>query len=95
MSDEESWVEAKLRYPAGSNARGRVKARFQFGVFLELDDAPGALGFLDIASYRPDPLADEPVPLPEVGEFVEGVVAIHVDRDKQIKIRVGRPFWED
>lgn len=95
MSDEDSWVEAKRRYPAGSNVRGQVKARFQFGVFLEIEDAPGVIGFLDIVSYKPDPLAQEPVPLPEVGEFVDGVVAIHVDRDQQIRIRVGRPFWED
>ncbi|MFF3400720.1 hypothetical protein ACFYW6_19590 [Streptomyces sp. NPDC002659] len=73
-----------------------VKARFNFGVFLELEYAPQVNGFIDISSYNPSG-ADEkaPAPLPEVGETVEGIVVRLVDRDQQIRIRVGTPFWED
>ncbi|MEV0639678.1 hypothetical protein AB0I77_33035 [Streptomyces sp. NPDC050619] len=98
MTAEETWEAAKRRYPVGSDAHGRVKARFPFGVFVELDAAPGCNGFIDLLSYNPDgtinDLAAPAVPLPEVGEIVEGIVAIHVDRDRQIRIRVGAPFWE-
>ncbi|WP_316778968.1 hypothetical protein [Streptomyces sasae] len=98
MSGEEVWEAAKRRYPLGSAARGRVKDRFPFGVFLELDEAPGVNGFVDLLSYNPDGTINDPeappVPLPEVGETVEGIVAMHVDRDRQIRIRVGAPFWE-
>ncbi|MFE3169677.1 hypothetical protein [Streptomyces sp. NPDC059224] len=98
MSGEEMWEAAKRRYPLGSAARGRVKDRFPFGVFLVLDDAPGVNGFVDLLSYNPDGTINDPeappVPLPEVGETVEGTVAMHVDRDRQIRIRVGAPFWE-
>ncbi|MGW6980771.1 hypothetical protein ACWGE1_15190 [Streptomyces sp. NPDC054932] len=31
--------------------------------------------------------------VPEVGELVTGVVADLVDRDQQLRIRVGPPFW--
>ncbi|MEW2299401.1 hypothetical protein AB0958_05335 [Streptomyces sp. NPDC006655] len=84
--------------PGGGAARGKVKDRFPFGVFLDLDDAPGVNGFVDLLSYNPDGTIDDPeappVPLPEVGETVTGTVAMHVDRDRQIRIRVGAPFWE-
>jgi ribosomal protein S1 len=98
VSGEEAWEAAKKRYPVGSAAQGRVKDRFPFGVFLELDDAPGVNGFVDLLSYNPDGTINDPeappVPLPEVGETVEGTVAMHVDRDRQIRVRVGAPFWE-
>ncbi|WP_328670902.1 hypothetical protein [Streptomyces sp. NBC_00328] len=98
MTTEQSWEGAKRTYPLGSVAQGRVKDRFPYGVFLELDDAPGVNGFLDLVSYNPDGTLNDPeippVPLPQVGDRVEGVVADHVDRDRQIRIRVGPPFWE-
>ncbi|MER6628880.1 hypothetical protein ABT301_11640 [Streptomyces sp. NPDC000987] len=98
MTTEQIWETAKRRYPVGSTARGRVKDRFPFGVFLELDDAPGINGFVDLLSYNPDGTINDPeappVPLPEVGEVVEGIVAMHVDRDRQIRLRVGPAYWE-
>ncbi|MFF2524887.1 hypothetical protein [Streptomyces liangshanensis] len=96
MTDSDTWQDAKNRYPLGSSARGVVEARFAFGVFLELDGAPGAKGFVDLISYRPAGVgAETPAALPEVGEVVEGTVVSLVDRDHQIRIRVGAPFWED
>nr|WSZ96946.1 hypothetical protein OH820_15870 [Streptomyces sp. NBC_00857] len=95
MTDSITWQEAKKKYPVGSTARGVVKARFNFGVFLELTDAPGVKGFIDLISYRPAGAEeDAPVALPEIGETVEGTVASLVDRDQQIRIRVGSPFWD-
>lgn len=91
-----SWEEAQRLYPVGSLARGVVKLRLPFGVFLDLDEAPGISAFIDLLSYNPDGTINDPaappVPLPEVGERVEGVVGQHGDR--QIKIRVGLPYWE-
>lgn len=95
---EQSWEAAKRLYPLGSVARGTVKDRFPYGAFLELDAAPGVTGFLDLVSYNPGGTLNDPeVPPPElpcVGDRVEGAVADHVDRDRQIRIRVGPPFWE-
>ncbi|MER5514203.1 hypothetical protein [Streptomyces sp. NPDC002763] len=55
-------------------------------------------GQVDLLSYNPDGTINDPeappVPLPEVGETVQGTVAMHVDRDRQIRIRVGVPCWE-
>ncbi|MFG3017578.1 hypothetical protein ACGFZQ_03335 [Streptomyces sp. NPDC048254] len=62
MSGEDMWEAAKRRYPLGSAARGRVKDRFPFGVFLELDDAPGVNGFVDLLSYNPDGTINDPWP---------------------------------
>ncbi|WP_024757977.1 hypothetical protein [Streptomyces exfoliatus] len=95
MALAESWQKAKERYPVGSTARGVVKARFDFGVFLELEEAPAVKGFVDVVSYNPgDPGGETPAPLPEVGETVEGTVVSLVDRDQQIRLQVGPPPWE-
>jgi hypothetical protein len=49
-------------------------------------------------SYDPDGTSNgpdaPPVPLPEAGDPVEGVVAMLVDRDRQIRVRAGAPFRE-
>jgi ribosomal protein S1 len=95
MMDSNAWQDAKRRYPVGSSAQGVVQARFDFGVFLELEDVPGVKGFVDLISYRPaGEGGDSSVVLPEVGETVEGTVVSLVERDQQIRIRVGSPFWE-
>ncbi|WP_181793138.1 hypothetical protein [Streptomyces sp. WELS2] len=88
MSTEKQWEEAKRLYPVGESVQGTVKAKFPFGVFLELSGAQEVTVFLDIASYNP---AAElhPAPLPEVGSPVDGVVSFHNERDKQIRVRVG------
>lgn len=94
-AEDGSWVEAKRLYPVGSPVRGRVKIRLPFGVFLDLDEAPGISALIDL-SYNPDGTINDPAAppysLPDVGEFVEGVVGQH--GDEQIKIRVGPPYWE-
>ncbi|PZT74754.1 MULTISPECIES: RNA-binding protein [unclassified Streptomyces] len=89
---EDAWEDAKLRYPVGGRAHGVVRVRRPFGVFIELDGAPEVIALLDIASYNPDPLVVE---LPEVGEGVFGEVAFHDEQQRQIRVRVGAPFWND
>lgn len=88
----DAWEDAKLRHPVGSRVDGVVRVRRPFGVFVELDGAPEVIAFLDIASYNPDPPVDE---LPEAGEGVSGEVAFHDDRKRQIRVRVGAPFWNE
>ncbi|MFF3762661.1 hypothetical protein ACFYYR_00980 [Streptomyces sp. NPDC001922] len=95
MTHTDAWQHAKERYPLGSTARGVVKVQFNFGVFLELEHAPEVNGFIDLASYSPSGAGEgEKIPLPGVGETVEGAVVRLVDRDQQIRLRVGAPFWE-
>lgn len=84
------WEDAKLQHPVGSKAHGVVRVRRPFGVFIELDGSPDVIGFLDIASYNPDPPVLE---LPEVGAEVSVEVAFHDEQKKQIRVRVGEPFW--
>ncbi|WP_338672157.1 hypothetical protein V1460_03960 [Streptomyces sp. SCSIO 30461] len=96
MTRDTTWKETKERYPIGSIASGVVEAKFAFGVFLKLDHASNAKGFIDLISYNPPGL--EKVPgneLPEIGETVTGTVVELVDRDRQIRLRVGKPFWDE
>ncbi|MFG2485809.1 hypothetical protein ACGFSI_24010 [Streptomyces virginiae] len=90
MSDG-PWVHLKSRYPMGALVTGRVKVKFQHGVFLELDENPEARVFVDLLSYNPGGTGGSEG-LPAVGEFVTGVVADLVDRDRQLRVRVGPPW---
>lgn len=94
MTSANSWEDAKLKYPINSPVRGKVKAAFPFGVFIELEGEPEVKAFLDVASYNPSGDISDHVPLPQVGDVVEGSVSTHSDRDKQIRLRVGPAFWE-
>ncbi|MFA7768706.1 hypothetical protein [Streptomyces sp. NRRL S-448] len=76
----------------GARVTGRVKVKFQHGVFLELDEDPEARVFIDVLSYNPGGTTRSDG-LPAVGELVTGVVADLVDRDQQLRVRVGPPWW--
>ncbi|MFG3049085.1 hypothetical protein ACGFZR_29690 [Streptomyces sp. NPDC048241] len=89
-ASHDEWENAKLRHPVGSETHGVVRIRRPFGVFIELDGSPEVIGFLDIASYNPDPPV---LDLPEVGAGVLVEVAFHNEQKKQIRVRVGEPFW--
>ncbi|MEV8043990.1 hypothetical protein ACF06D_18380 [Streptomyces griseoluteus] len=89
---EDEWEDAKLRHPVGSKTHGVVRMRRPFGVFIELDGSPEVIGFLDIASYNPDPPV---LDLPEVGASVSAEVAFHDEQKRQIRVRVGEPFWNN
>jgi ribosomal protein S1 len=96
MADSEPWQHAKALYPVGENIRGTVEVRFPFGVVLELSGvAPHIMGFIDIVSYNPIGNDQSVASLPNAGEIIEGVVAELVDRDQQVRIRVGHPFWAE
>lgn len=94
MKNENAWREVKSAYPVGSPICGRVKVRYPHGVFLEVDDLPEATVFVDVVSYNPGDVVSKPVRLPEVGESVEGIVVQYVERDRQVRVRVGAPFWD-
>lgn len=92
MSSEEEWRHVKELYKVGSRAAGVVEAHFPFGFFVKLDDAPNTKGFIDIISYNPRGESPGPEGWPKVGERIDGVVADLVDRDRQVRIRVGPPL---
>ncbi|MER7462022.1 hypothetical protein [Streptomyces sp. NPDC097981] len=94
MKDDQSWDETKLAHPVGTRLQGEIQAKFPFGVFVSIAQEPGVKVFMDIASYAPNEASGEETSLPEVGEKIEGTVVDHVDRDQQIRIRVGQPFWD-
>ncbi|MFI0907078.1 hypothetical protein ACH4TE_26705 [Streptomyces sioyaensis] len=89
MSSEEEWQRAKEIYAIGSRASGMVVAHRSFGFFVKLDKSPTVMAFVDIVSYNPQGLSLGPSNWPKVGEPVEGVVADLVDRDHQVRLRVG------
>lgn len=91
MKVDPGWDAIKLTHPIGTRLRGEVQAKFPFGVFISITQEPGVKVFMDIASYAPDGAHGEAVLLPGVGEIIEGTVTDHVDRDQQIRIRVGQP----
>ncbi|MGW0419790.1 hypothetical protein [Streptomyces sp. NPDC003015] len=91
MSDEKEWQRAKEIYTVGSRATGVVVAHFPFGFFVQLDEVSNVKGFVDIISYNPRGVSPGPEGWPAVGERVDGVVADLVDRDHQVRIRVGHP----
>ncbi|MEU2240195.1 hypothetical protein ABZ572_12450 [Streptomyces sp. NPDC018338] len=95
MDQAEFWQKARERHPVGSAARDVVKARFSFGVFLELEEAPAVMGFVDVVSCNPGGSDREaPAPLPGVDDTVEGTAVSLVDRDQQIRLQVGPRPWE-
>ncbi|MFJ6053909.1 hypothetical protein [Streptomyces sp. NPDC092307] len=89
--DEGHWERLKSGYPVGARVTGRVKVAFQHGVFLEVDGDPEARVFVDLLSYDPGGTSAGGG-LPGVGELVTGVVADRVDRDRQLRVRVGPPW---
>lgn len=52
MNDSE-WDDAKRAYPLGAIVRARVVARFQFGVFLEIDQGCPRNSFWILLRMRP------------------------------------------
>ncbi|MDH6487784.1 hypothetical protein [Streptomyces sp. SAI-127] len=91
MNDEEEWRRIKETHTVGSPVTGIVAARFPFGFFVKLDGISKAQGFVDVISYNPPGESSDPEDWPEVGERIDGVVADLVDRDHQVRIRVGPP----
>lgn len=76
-----SWPDTVAALPTGATVSGRVIARMPFGVFLDLDGHPDALGFVEITGF---PAGRE---LPAVGSAIEGVVVDHAAHNHQVRLR--------
>jgi hypothetical protein len=68
--------------PIGIGFTGEVIARQPFGVFLSIDGVPGAIGLAEITAMPANR------PMPSVGASVAGAVIWHVERNRQIKVRL-------
>lgn len=62
------WAETVKALPEGSIVTGPVIGRQPFGVFVDINGTPGAIGLAEITSMPRDAI------LPSVGAIVRGVV---------------------
>ncbi|WP_241825189.1 hypothetical protein [Micromonospora sp. CB01531] len=76
-----SWPAIKSALPVGARVRVRVLAAMTFGVFVEIDGQPDALGLLEITAL---PRGSE---LPTVGVYFDAVVADHAAHNWQVRLR--------
>ncbi|ABP56556.1 hypothetical protein Strop_4126 [Salinispora tropica CNB-440] len=76
-----SWTETKSALPVGERVRARVLATIRFGVFVEIDGQPDALGLVEIATL---PRGGE---LPAIGVYLDLVVVNHADHNRQVRLR--------
>ncbi|MEU7715320.1 hypothetical protein AB0B03_25665 [Micromonospora chalcea] len=76
-----SWRAIKAALPVGEQVRVRVLAAMPFGVFVEIDGQPDALGLLEITAI---PRGGE---LPAVGVYFDAVVADHTAHNWQVRLR--------
>ncbi|MFC0098994.1 hypothetical protein ACFFKH_15860 [Micromonospora marina] len=76
-----SWSEVKSALPVGERVRARVFAAMPFGVFVEIDSQPDALGLLEITTL---PRGGE---LPAVGVYLDLVVVNHAAHNWQVRLR--------
>ncbi|WP_319463959.1 hypothetical protein [Micromonospora sp. RTP1Z1] len=76
-----SWPQTIAALPVGLDISGRVLARMRFGVFVEIEGQPDAVGLLEVTQL---PAGRE---LPAVGEVIDGVVSDHVTHNHQVRLR--------
>lgn len=76
-----SWPETKSALPVGERVRVRVLAVMPFGVFVEIDGQPDALGLMEITTL---PRGSE---LPAIGVYLDGVVVDHAAHNWQVRLR--------
>ncbi|WP_230514382.1 hypothetical protein [Salinispora arenicola] len=76
-----SWTETKSALPVGKRVRARVLVAMPFGVFVEIDVQPDALGLVEIAAL---PRGGE---LPAIGVHLDLVVVNHADHNWQARLR--------
>ncbi|MEV7521357.1 S1 RNA-binding domain-containing protein [Streptomyces sp. NPDC091371] len=78
-----AWPETVRKLPVGTRITGEVIGRQRFGVFLAVDDCPGAMGLARVSEM---PRCME---LPMPGQRVTGQVAWHSDREYQVGVVLG------
>ncbi|MET8043424.1 hypothetical protein ABZU25_21485 [Micromonospora sp. NPDC005215] len=76
-----SWPAIKAALPVGEQVRVRVLAAMPFGVFVEIDGQPDALGLLEITAIA------RGGELPTVGGYFDAVVADHTAHNWQVRLR--------
>lgn len=76
-----SWPEIKSALPLGERVRVRVIAAMPFGVFVEIDGQPDALGLVEITTL---PRGSE---LPAIGAYLDLVVVDHAAHNWQVRLR--------
>ncbi|MFP8963322.1 hypothetical protein ACLIYP_22635 [Streptomyces nanhaiensis] len=77
-----SWAQTAAALPLGTKVAGQVIGRQPFGVFIEIDGHPDALGLAEVTSFP------RGASLPALGTRVEGEVIWHTEHHHQIKIRL-------
>ncbi|GHC65560.1 RNA-binding protein [Streptomyces cinnamoneus] len=89
MIDEEIWIAAKECFPVGANVHGTVEKCLPFGFFVKLPGFPGGMAVVDAIAYLPHGVVVDPSLWPSPGQSIDVEVVYHVDRHRQIKLRVG------
>ncbi|MGW0252375.1 hypothetical protein ACWDYH_37680 [Nocardia goodfellowii] len=73
-----AWPSTVESLPVGSSVTGKVIGRQPFGVFIDLDQAPNAVGLLRITALS------QGAPLPARGQDVDGQVLWHEPSNCQV-----------
>ncbi|WP_328851515.1 hypothetical protein OG994_28200 [Micromonospora globbae] len=76
-----SWPETTAVLPVGERVRASVLATMPFGVFVEIDGQPDALGLVEITTL---PRGSA---LPSVGVYLNAVVVGHAAHNWQVRLR--------
>ncbi|WP_233607727.1 MULTISPECIES: hypothetical protein [Micromonospora] len=76
-----SWLAIKSALTVGERVRVQVLAAMPFGVFVEIDGQPDALGLLEITAL---PRGSE---LPTAGDYFDAVVVDHAAHNWQVRLR--------
>ncbi|WP_250036330.1 RNA-binding protein [Paractinoplanes maris] len=76
------WPDTLSTLPIGSRVTGEVIGRRRFGVFVRINEAPGAMGLAELTSMPRD------ATLPAVGTAVQGTVIEHAAHNHQVRLRL-------
>ncbi|MFI5499518.1 hypothetical protein ACIA5E_10680 [Nocardia asteroides] len=76
----DAWTATVMALPVGTRVTGVVVGRQRFGVFIELDQVPDAIGLVRVTAWPTDQA------LPARGTVVEGEVLWHEDGNHQVTV---------
>ena len=83
-----SWSASRSTLPAGKRVQACVLVRMPFGVFVEIDGHPDALGLMEITTF---PRGSK---LPTVDGYLDAVVVDHSDHNWQVRLRPAEAWAE-
>jgi len=75
-----SWTETTMALPVGGRVRAKVLTEMPFGVFVEIEGHPDAVGLMEITTI---PQVGE---LPAVGRCFDAVVLGHAIHNFQVRL---------